>query len=88
MLPAAWGWHDPVGMLLRLREAGCWAAVALQLELSGNGPEAASATLHGVVAYLRVSWGDSACSLVSSWFARALFSRGGLGWLIVGTESE
>eukprot|EP00752_Nemacystus_decipiens_P012338 g10938.t1 len=52
VLPIVWGWHDPVGVLWRLREAGCWAAVALQLELSGNWQEAASATLHGVVAYL------------------------------------
>ena len=56
VLPLVWGWHDPVGLLLRLREAGCWAAVALQLELSGNGREAASATLHGVVSHLQVSW--------------------------------
>lgn len=54
VLPLVWGWHDPVGVLLRLREAGCWAAVALQLELSGNEREAASATLHGVVAHLQV----------------------------------
>lgn len=57
VLPVVWGWHDPVGVLFRLREAGCWAAVALQLEMSGNGREAASATLHGVVAHLEVSWG-------------------------------
>lgn len=55
VLPVVRGWHDPVRALFRLKEAGCWAAVALQLELSGNGREAASATLHGVVTLLQVS---------------------------------
>ncbi|CAB1114480.1 unnamed protein product [Ectocarpus sp. CCAP 1310/34] len=53
VLPIVWGWHDAGGALMRLRGAGCWAAVALQLELSGNEREAASATLHGVVSLLR-----------------------------------
>ncbi|CAM9365604.1 unnamed protein product [Scytosiphon promiscuus] len=53
VLPIARGWHDSVGGLVRAREAGCWAAVALQLELAGNGREAASATLHGVVSFLQ-----------------------------------
>lgn len=68
VLPVVRGWHDSVGALLRLREAGCWAAVALQLELVGNGPEAATATLHGVVALLQVS--------LSRRIPFSLFSRG------------
>lgn len=66
LLPVVRGWHDPVGALLRLKEAGCWAAVALQLELSGNGREAASATLHGVVALLQASWIFGGCFCVFS----------------------
>ncbi|CAM9300751.1 unnamed protein product [Ectocarpus sp. 13 AM-2016] len=57
VLPIVRGWHDAVGALMRLRGAGCWAAVALQLELSGNVREAASATLHGVVSLLREARG-------------------------------
>ncbi|CAM9620854.1 unnamed protein product [Ectocarpus sp. 4 AP-2014] len=58
VLPIVRGWHDAVGALMRLRGAGCWAAVALQLELSGNEREAASATLHGVVSLLREVRGE------------------------------
>lgn len=54
VLPVVCGWHEPVGLMMRLRGAGCWAAVALQLELSTNRPEAASAMLHGVVHLLQV----------------------------------
>lgn len=54
VLPIVWGWHEPVGLMMRLRGAGCWAAVALELELSKNRPEAASAMLHGVVHLLQV----------------------------------
>ena len=54
VLPVVWGWHEPVGLMMRLRGAGCWAAVALQLELSTNRSEAATAMLHGVVHLLQV----------------------------------
>ncbi|CAM9302861.1 unnamed protein product [Ectocarpus sp. 12 AP-2014] len=58
VLPIVRGWHDAVVALMRLRGAGCWAAVALQLELSGNDREAASATLHGVVSLLTEARGE------------------------------
>lgn len=54
VLPIVQGWHDPVRMLMRARGAGCWAAVAVELELSRNSREAASAMLHGVVTLLQV----------------------------------
>lgn len=53
-LPLLRRWYDPVRVLLKARGSGCWAAVALQLELAGNRREAASARLHGVVATLQV----------------------------------
>lgn len=54
VLPIVQGWHDPVRMVMRARGAGCWAAVAVELELSRNSREAASAMLHGVVTLLQV----------------------------------
>lgn len=53
-LPLMRGWHDPVGVLLRSRGSGCWAAVALELEQSGDRREAASAILHGIATLLQV----------------------------------
>lgn len=69
VLPVVWGWHEPVRLMMRLRGAGCWAAVALELELSMNRREAASAMLHGVVHLLQVRhlWRpdqDRPCALV------------------------
>lgn len=55
ILPVVRGWHNPVRVLMRSRVAGCWSAMAVELELSGNGREAATAMLHGVVALLQVS---------------------------------
>lgn len=48
------GWHDPVRLLLKAKGAGCWAAVALALTLSGHPQDAASAKLHGIVCMLQV----------------------------------
>eukprot|EP00903_Cladosiphon_okamuranus_P018230 g16769.t1 len=77
VLPVVWGWHDPVGVLLRLTEAGCWAAVALQLEMSGNRRDAASATLHGVAAYLKGGEGRTQGEIARILSGKA--SRAGFG---------
>lgn len=54
VLPLLQGLFDPVVVLLNAMDAGCWAVVALQLELSGTWQDAASAKLHGVVSVLQV----------------------------------
>lgn len=53
-LPLLREWQDPVRLLLKAKGAGCWAAVARALALSGRPREAASAKLHGVVYLLQV----------------------------------
>ncbi|CAN0190786.1 unnamed protein product, partial [Ectocarpus sp. 8 AP-2014] len=82
VLPIVRGWHDAVGALMRLRGAGCWAAVALQLELSGNERQAASATLHGVVSLLREARGEQGAS------GEAALILGGKGFPFPGVEQS
>lgn len=73
-LPVVRGWHDPMRVLMRSRGFGCWAAVALELELSGNEREATSAMLHGVVTLLKAS---CVCAVGLRWLFGQVLGRGG-----------
>lgn len=53
-LPLLHACYDPVVVMLKAVRAGCWAAVAMQLELLGRRRDAVSAKLHGVVSVLKV----------------------------------
>lgn len=53
-LPLLRGWYDPVRLLLKAKGAGCWAAVAPELDYLEHRREAASAKLYGVVCLLQV----------------------------------